>query len=501
MSAESGPLNTTYLDHNLKAHAARSGAVTLVTQAIRFVVQFGSQVLLARMLSPEDFGLIAMIMVVTNFAVLFQSLGLSEATVQRADITQDQIDTMFWINAGVGAAVSLLILGLSPLVGLFYSEPRLVPVTMLLAAIFLIRGVAVQHGAMLRRHMRFVAVGIVEVAGMTIGVGAGIISAVAGLGYWSLAVMHLTIALVSTVGYWIAFPWRPGCPKKGSEVPELMRFGGGITGFNIVNFFSRNADNLVIGRFLGAEPLGFYSKAYGLLMLPIRQLRDPVAQVGLPVLSRLQDQPDRYRSYYLRLLLVLAFLSVPLAGFMGVHAHPLILLVLGGQWEGAVPIFSILALVALWQPLTTTSGMVVLSCGRADRYFRVGVISAIVTVASFFVGLPWGTVGVAWSYTIFGSVFVLPLLAYQYYGTPVSVGGFLGTVYRPFLATGMMVLSTRLALIPLSALGEKLSFFIVAGIAPPVYLASFFVIPGGRNVLKTVVDTVRIVIRKEPVSG
>jgi len=501
VSAESNNFDTTYLDRNLKAHATRSGAISVVTQAFRFVLQFGSQVLLARMLSPEDFGLIAMIMVLTNFAVIFQSLGLSEATVQRARITQDQVDTMFWVNAGVGAIVSLLILGSAPLVGLFYSESRLVPVTMVLASMFLIRGVAVQHSAMLRRHMRFVAVGIVEVLAITIGVAAGIISAVLGFGYWSLAVMHLAIALSSTLGYWVAFPWRPGRPKKNSDLRELLGFGSGVTGFNIVNFFSRNADNLIIGRFLGAEPLGFYSKAYSLLMLPIRQLRDPIAHVGLPVLSRLQDQPDRYRAYYLRLVLLLAFLSVPLAGFMGVYARSLILLVLGSQWEGAVPIFSILALVALWQPLTTTSGMVVLSCGRGDRYFSVGVISAIVTVASFVIGLPWGTVGVAWSYTIVGSVAVLPLLAYQYHGTPVSLGGFLSVIYRPFLATGVMALTTRLALISLSAIGEGASFLIVTAIAPPVYLASFFVIPGGRNVLRTVVDTVRIVIRKEPDSG
>jgi len=452
------------------------------------------------MLSPEDFGLIAMIMVLTNFAVMFQSLGLSEATVQRAAITQNQVDTMFWVNAGVGAIVSLLILGSAPLVGLFYSEPRLVPVTMVLASMFLIRGVAVQHSAMLRRHMRFIAVGVVEVVAMTIGVTAGIISAVSGLGYWSLAVMHLTIALSSTVGYWVAFPWRPGRPITSSGLRELLGFGSGVTGFSIVNYFSRNADNLLIGRFLGAEPLGFYSKAYNLLMLPIRQLRVPLSHVGLPVLSRLQDQPDRYRAYYFRLVLVLAFLSVPLAGFMGVHAHPLVLLVLGPQWDGVVPIFSILAFVALWQPLTSTSGMVVLSCGNADRYFRVGVISAIVTVASFVIGLPWGAVGVAWSYTIFGSFAILPRLAYEFHGTPVSVGGFLGAVYRPFLATGIMVLTTRIALMPLSSIGENLSFFIIASMAGPLYLASFFVIPGGRDVLKTVFDTLRIVIRRKPVS-
>jgi len=190
---------------------------------------------------------------------------------------------------------------------------------------------------------------------------------------------------------------------------------------------------------------------------------------------------------------------MPMAGFMGMHARSLILLVLGKQWDGAVPIFSILAIVALWQPLTSTSGMVVLSCGRADKHFRVGVITAIVTVASFVIGLPWGTVGFAWSYTVVGSVIVLPLLAYQFRGTPDSLGAFLGTVYRPFFATSFMVLTTRLVLIPFSALRENLSFLLVVAIALPVYLASFFVIPGGRDVLKTVFNTLRIVIQKEPV--
>lgn len=500
MKDDSYRFNTSYLDQNLKRRAAQSGAVTILTQTIRFIIQLGAQVLLARMLLPADFGLIAMIMVVTNFAVMFQSLGLSEATVQRATITQTQIDTMFWVNAIFGGLVSLLILGLAPLVGLFYSEPRLVSVTMVLASMFVIRGVSVQHNAMLRRHMRFGAIGIVQVTATTIGVTAGILAADFGLGYWSLAIMHLTISLSSTVGYWISFPWLPGPPRKRSDLQEFLGFGSNITGFNIVNYFSRNADNLIIGRLFGAEPLGFYSKAYSLLMLPIRQLRVPLEHVGLPVLSRLHDQPERYRKYYLRLLLILAFISVPLSSFMGAHARVVIPLILGPQWTKAVPIFSVLALVALRQPLTSTTGMVLVSWGNARKYFRVGVITATTSVASFVIGIPWGTIGVAWSYTIIGYIVSLPLLAYQFRGTPVSIADFLGVVYRPVLASAFMVISTKIIFIIFSSFGEILTLFIVVVMAGPVYLVSFFVIPGGPEVLRAVFNTLRVIIRKKPVS-
>ncbi len=489
-----GFFDTEYLKTDLKGRSVRGGAITVFSQGCKFVLQTGSTVVLARLLTPADFGLIAMVTAVTGFAMMFSDLGLSTATVQKAKINNDQISTLFWINMGLGFLIAAVVIGLAPAVAWFYDDPRLTLVTMTLGLPFIFGGLAIQHHAMLQRHMRFFAIGIVEVVSMAVGVGAAIVAGVSGAGYWSLVIMHITMAVVGAIGKWIAFPWLPGRPRRGVGVREMLGFGGNITGYNIVNYFSRNADNILIGKFVGSSALGYYSKAYGLLMLPIRQIRSPLVSVGLPGLSRLQGDPERYRNYYLKMVQLLAFVTVPMAILLCAYSHNIIMLVLGPQWEQAAPIFTILAFAAVIQPVLGTVAMVMISSGYDKRYFRMGIFSSISYMISFSVGLPWGATGVAFGYTVGSYLLLVPVLFYSLRGTPIFVSDFFKSIFLPCIAALIMVFVSRIIFHYCIPLADWLALLISFLAAVLVYLAAYLVLPAGRTVLENIRTSLKLII-------
>jgi PST family polysaccharide transporter len=407
----------------------------MAAQGIRFFLQMGSTVVLARLLTPQDYGLIAMVTAVTGFVAMFKNLGLSMATIQRAKIDRPQISTLFWINVLLSVGVMLVTATLAPVIAWFYGEPRLITITLALAGAFIFGGLTVQHQALLRRQMRFGSLGIIQIVSMLVGIITAIIAAFYGAGYWALVLMHLATAITNLLGVWLVCDWRPGLPVRGSGVRKMLAFGGHLTGFNIVNYFARNADNILIGKFISADALGLYAKAYGLFMMPISQIRNPLNQVAMPVLSSLQNQPERYIKYYQRLIDIMASLTIPLGLYCAIEADFLIRIVLGQQWLGAVSVFRILVIAGLIQPIASMRGLVLISHGFSDRYFYWGLFNAFLTVTAFLVGLPFGIEGVAAAYAIVNYIILIPSLLYCFHKTPVTVSLFMRSMSLPLLAS------------------------------------------------------------------
>lgn len=397
---QSSFFETTHLISDLKGRSVRGGMVTVVAQGIGFAIRMGSTVALARMLTPGDFGLISMVTALTGFAMLFRDMGLSMSTIQRSAITHQQVSNLFWVNVAVSLLVATVLLLAAPLVGWFYGDPRLTPITQTLAGSFVFAGLGVQHQALLKRQMRFMALGIVDITAMATGVAAAIVAALYGAGCWSLVIMTIVTEAVVTLATWIACPWRPGLPRRQAGTKSMLRFGGDITGFSIVNYFSRNLDNILIGRFIGAAALGFYSKAYGLLMLPLAQINGPISSVAIPVLSRLADNPGRYRRYYLKTIRLMALVTAPPIAFTIFFADDIIRIVLGDQWRPAALIYTLLGLSALAQPLYNTQGWLHLTTGHSRRYFNWGIIGAVVFSVAFAAGVAFSAEGVALAYTL-----------------------------------------------------------------------------------------------------
>ena len=430
---------TDHLKRNLSRLTVVGALLTGLSQVFRSILLFGSTMVLARLLTPDDFGLVGMVMAVIGFVAIFKDMGLSQATIQREEITHEHISALFWINLGLSAGVMVVSAILAPVLTWFYGEPELFGITLALAGTALLGGLTVQHQALLRRQMRYGTLATIEVTSLALKVAAAVAAAALGFGYWALVIGQATAALVNAVGVWVACDWRPSRPAKaGAEVRAMVRFGGNVTGFNIVNYFARNLDDMLIGRFAGKTALGLYQKAYELMMLPLTQVNQPIGRVALPALSRLVSEPERYRSAYLRILEKVLLLTVPLGVFLILTADWLVLVVLGDQWVEAGRLLAVMGLMFFTQPLGNSTGWLFLSQDRTNEMFRWGLVGASLSVLSFLVGLPWGVFGVAASYSISGVLVRTPLLLW-WVGRrgPVRTGDFYRTAAPLAIAGGV----------------------------------------------------------------
>ena len=421
-------------DNDLAKLSIRGGIATLTSQATQFILRMLGMLILVRILSPTDYGLIAMVMIIINFVQSFKDAGLSMATVQRENISHDQISTLFWMNAMIGTLLALLVLLCAPLFSWFFKRPELTNVIATFSISIFISGFAIQHEALLRRHMRFNVLAFIQIFSLAASLAVSVVMALLGFRYWALVVGTIMQTILWTLMIFYYCPWLPGKMKKGTGVRGMLQFGGHLTGFRFMNYFARNADNILIGKFIGMEPLGLYSRAYQLLMMPINQIRAPLDHVALPALSSLRHTPERYVKYYQRLLEIYILTIMPLTLLCALEADFLVRLLLGPQWIGTVTVFRILAIAGLIQAISTTRGMVMISSGHTKRYFYWGLFNSLMMIISFVVGLPFGIEGVAIAYTIANYIILIPSLLYCFHGTPVTLALFLRAFYSPLVA-------------------------------------------------------------------
>ncbi len=491
--------DTSHLQNNLKNRSLRSGAVTMGSQGVMFVLQLASTMVLARILSPADYGINGMAVAITGFAHMFSTLGLSTATVQKAEINHEQVSTLFWINVAIGCFLTLIVALISPLVAAFYGVPDLFLVILVLSVIFAINGLSVQHSALLRRQMLFLDVAKIQIVSSMIGLGTAIIFGLAGFRYWALVFNSLVTTVSMTCGYWLLCRWKPGVPKFSTEVKSMVKFGTDIVGFNVINYLSRNLDNVLIGKFYGASALGFYSKAYQLLMMPLTNLREPLVSVAIPALSRLQNEPDSFRAYYLKSLSMLSFITLPIVVFMFICSDELVLFFLGPKWGEVSMLFKILAAAALIQPLSGTVSMVLLSTGKSRLFLYIGLFSSICICISFVVGLPWGAEGVAMAYAIVNYVILLPVLYFSFKSTQIRLRDFFKAIARP------VVVAFSMGFIYLSFIADLLVFgniaYLISSLVFCVFLYFFlFLVFGGKKELKEYKEYVILILHRKTIS-
>ncbi|HEY3028428.1 MAG TPA: lipopolysaccharide biosynthesis protein [Pyrinomonadaceae bacterium] len=409
-SGENHHFRTDHLDGDLTGRSTRGGAVTASAQAIKFIISTAAMIVLARLLTPQDYGLIGMVAILMNFVGMVQYLGLSTATIKWADLNHQQVSTLFWINIALSTAMMLLMVASAPLVARFYKEPRLTWIVVGYGISILITGLYIQHEALLIRQMRFVVVAMIEIASIAIGLSAAIIAAWYGAGYWALVLNALVMTLSTVIGSWIACRWRPGMPARGSGVRSMLFYGGNLTGYNLMNFFARNLDNALIGKFGGAYQLGVYSRAYQMLLMPMQHINAPLATVAVPALSRLTDSPERYRAAYLKILEKIAMITMPGVAFMIATSDWLVRFLLGNQWHDASRIFMLLGMAAIIQPVTRSALWLFTTQGRSRELLTWGFVGGTIAIVSIIAGLPWGATGVAASYSGTDLFIATPLL-------------------------------------------------------------------------------------------
>jgi O-antigen/teichoic acid export membrane protein len=456
---------------DLDRKSVRGGAATALSQATTFALRFGSTAILARLLTPNDYGLVAMTAVITGFVGVFKDAGLTSATVQRANITHEQVSMLFWINLLLGCSIAAILIALSPGVAAFYGEPKLAGITCVLSIPFVFGGLALQHQALLRRQMRFSLLAIIDIASFAAGVAIGILMAWLGYGYWSLAGMSIGTAAVNAAGVWLAMPWRPGRPRRGCGIKPLLKFGGDLLGFDIVHYFSCQTDNFLVGFFWGPAPLAFYQKGYTLMMQPLQQINSPLFAVVMPALSRLQNDPARLRRFFLGILQLIASVSLPLVLFIALSAREIVLIILGPAWLECVPLFRFLAPAAGLGAMMNPWGMLLVSLGQTRKYRITGIASAAVIVISFMIGVPFGARGVALAYSISVCLLVVPTWWYITKDTPITMGDVFRTWSPPlFAATTATIASFLISKMAMADVNHWVSALTGAGIFGGVYL-------------------------------
>ena len=439
-------LRTEHLLPNLGKRASSGGFVTGTAQMAKFAINFASAAVLARLLNPSEFGLVGMVLAVTSLLGLFKDLGLSTATVQREYVTQQQVSNLFWTNVGLSGFLTLAGVALAPVLAWFYRDPRVTGIMLAISISFLLSGSTVQHQALLTRQMRFRSLAVIDVTSTLLGFATACYMAKLGYSYWALVAQQVCMAGSSLVLTWIASGWRPMLPSRGSGVRPMLRFGANLTFADLIGRTAMNTDSILVGRFFGAVPLGLYSRASVLLARPSQQILAPITSVVIPVLSRLQSDPQRYRRTFLRAFDMLALIMFPFAAMCLVLAKPMVLVVLGAKWLPVVPLFGGFTLVAISMPLSVLSSWLFMSQGRGRDLLHTYSIAGALTVVSFAAGLPWGPLGVVLSYAIFSFAVRLPIL-YHLGGRrgPVSTGD-LWTAFLSFLPCWAAVyLTTTLA--------------------------------------------------------
>ena len=394
----------------LRARALGGAAINLIAQLIKIAIQFASVIVLARLLSPADFGVFGMVMPVAAFILIFQDLGLSQAVISSPTLTYGQLSSTFWINFAISLLVAILLAGLAPILALFYKDQRVFDLTLALAVTAPISGLMTQHFALLARQMRFTWLATLDVVSLICGFAASVLVALIWHSYWALYASLLVTILVLLAGSWLGARWWPGWPSPWTKIGPMLHFGGGVISYNLSIYVARNLDKVLIGWRAGPSQLGLYDRAYKLLLLPLQHLNNPIARVMIPVLSRLADDPARYRGVYIRTTQQILLVALPGVVFTIATAPILIPTLLGREWVGAVPIFAWLAITGLHLPMSGTMAWLFLSQSRTREYAIWGLFNAATCTAAFLAGLHWGAYGVAVAYGLSDVLLRLPVL-------------------------------------------------------------------------------------------
>jgi O-antigen/teichoic acid export membrane protein len=467
---------------DLKQKTIQGGIARIFAQGANFALRLGSLMILARLLEPRDYGLVGMVTAFTGVLSLFRDFGLSSAAVQRADVTEEQISTLFWINLAVGTVLALLTASLAPAVAAFYHEPRLLPVTLVMAAGFLFNAAGVQHSVLLQRNMRFTTLAMISTISLIISTVIAIAGAKAGYGYWALVAMTVALPLTATIGFWLAARWVPGRPRRKAGIRSMMRFGGTLTLNSLLAYLAYNAEKILIGRFWGAEAIGIYGRAYQLINIPTENLNSAVGEVAFSALSRIQDDLARLKSYFLKGYSLVLGLTLPITIACALFPDDIISVFLGPKWGATVPIFRLLAPTILIFAIINPLGWLLFSLGLVGRSLKMALVFSPLIIAGYALGLPYGPKGVAFAYSAVMTLCVLAHIAWAVHGTVISFWDVLRVVSRP-LASGILAGAFTLAL--RSIYGQTLSplprLVLESGILLVVFAATLLFVAGQKS--------------------
>jgi PST family polysaccharide transporter len=489
-------------DRDLGRQSARGVVLSLGAQGLRFLMQFLSQVLLARLLVPSDFGLLAMAMPVLLLAQTIGELGLAHAVIQRPNLTRAEMSLLFWLSILINTGLAVVMLVTAPLIAWLYHEPLLIDVVAALAVMLVLNGIGSQHMAVMARRMKFASMAIVDVACLFTAIAIGIGGALAGWGYWALVAMQVSnIAIIAVLSSLLSGwqPTRPALQGGARGVGAMLSFGAHLTGYNLVTYASGNLDSVLIGAFAGRASLGFYDRSMKLIVTPLWQLSMPLVRVATSLLSRLQTNEVDYRRAFLGMLKGLMLVTTPAFAAGALTAEQLVPAVLGPQWTEAAALVSWLCLSAILVPVSISASWLFVSQGRVRSQLRWAGLRTAVSLGALLIGLCWGVLGVAIAYAVLSPVAQGVMVWGATREGPVNLRNVVVGILPVLMATAIGSVLAYAAALWLPPQAAFMSLAITLAIIAGGGMLSLLCFPEGLALIRDVVTVVRLFRRpKQP---
>ena len=482
----------------LRRKSVRGAFFMASAGGVEFAVRLVATLIFARILAPEDFGLVAMVMVLTGLLDMAKDFGLGTATIQRKSITHREVSSLFWINVSFSGLLTLAFWAMIPVISWFYGDSRLILIALPLATTLLWGGMAVQHEALMSRQLKQGPLAFNRLLATLLSSCGGIALALVGFGYWSLVVREVARSLIYLLGVWWFCRWRPALLFRPKEVRDFLRFGQDLTFTSFaISIFSK-LDGVLVGKFFGPVALGTYRQAQSLIMAPVEQLNAPVFSVAEPGLSSLQSEPDRYRRYYQRVVGFVSMVTMPLGVFAAVYPEDLTLVVLGEKWLMAAPFLGIFAVATALRPTLATAGMVLVTRGRSKVLLGLTLVHGLVQTLLMFAGIPWGALGIAVA-QVATSVITIPLtLYYSFRESPVSVGAFVSAIRMALASSVLMGVSLIVFRLMVPMAPSLPSLLAGSAIGATAYLLPWILFPSGRDELCLILQDVKNSLSRRP---
>jgi len=480
---------------DLPGRAVSGGLVTAAGTWLRFVLQLGTVVVVARLLGPTEYGAAALVLVVALAAELIRTSGVATVTIQARTLDDGLASSLHWINAGVGVLVGSAIV-------IVCSATDVLPATLagtgwMLGVVFVAAGFGAVPAALLNRALEFRFLAIAEVAAMATGCVTALTLAAAGFGARALVWQALVFAVVLCIVVTVAAKWRPTRPAPWATTVVALRSAGNALVVQLLNFATRNVDKLIVGAAFGPAVTGLYAQASQLLVLPLEQINGPLQRVAVPVLSRVATERERFARYYREIVSIVGFVLWPLFAVLAVLAVPLVVAVFGTEWEPSASIFQILVIAGFAQALGYVNVWLFIATGRFSRQTVWAFITRPIVLASFFVGLPWGVHGMALSFSICSLVMVIPGFVAATRGTAIGPRDLFAPLPWPLLVAGASALAA--AAVSLLVPGGHWAQLLLGGLAAlVVYGLAMTLLPGPRRTVSRIRTLVRD--RNNPIS-
>lgn len=411
------------------------------SQAVNQFLFVWFTIYLARILAPSMFGVIGIVTVFTNYAVLFVDLGFGAALVQRKDLNRDHLSSVFWFNVFIGLLLASLFFFSAPAIAKFYNEPVLVEITRTLSLMFIISSLSLVQSNLLDKEMKFKRKVTINWIATLSGYAAGIGMAWSGWGIWSLVYQLLITQLVTTLLLWINSSWYPALTFSSKRLNELLPFGLNVVGETSVNYWSRNADNFIVGKFVGTEGLGLYSRAYSIMLIPVRNISSVVSRVMFPAFSTLQHDLGMIRQLYLKAIRYIAMITFPAMTGLTLVAKEFVIVCFGEQWSPMIPLVQWLAILGAFQSILNLNGTIYYSVGKPHIALRVTLVTSAVLLISFVTGLMVnGLLGLTIAYFIAGTALAIPVYLVAIRQIELGMQEVLKTLSGPILSSMVMSL-------------------------------------------------------------